>query len=120
MERFIRRYGEEKVYEKARFLEIAMQTKTVRNPTGWLHSALKENYTFSPRSPQGEAPSEQTIPAPSYVPPAPSSVLTEQNRTVKRNLREVLAHQIAVEGEGSAFAHEYLRRYGNPEGRSSP
>ena len=120
LERFIRRYGEEKVYEKARFLEIAMQTKTVRNPTGWLHSALKENYTFSPRSPQGEAPSEQTIPAPSYVPPAPSSVLTEQNRTVKRNLREVLAHQIAVEGEGSAFAQEYLRRYGNAEGRSSP
>ena len=120
LERFIRRYGEEKVYEKARFLEIAMQTKTVRNPTGWLHSALKENYTFSPRSPQGEAPSEQTMPALSYVPPAPSSVLTEQNRTVKRNLREVLAHQIAVEGEGSAFAHEYLRRYGNPEGRSSP
>ena len=120
LERFIRRYGEEKVYEKARFLEIAMQTKTVRNPTGWLHSALKENYTFSPRSPQGEAPSEQTIPAPSYVPPAPSSVLTEQNRTVKRSLREVLAHQIAVEGEGSAFAQEYLRRYGNAEGRSSP
>ena len=120
LERFIRRYGEEKVYEKARFLEIAMQTKIIRNPTGWLHSALKENYTFSPRSPQGEAPSEQTMPALSYVPPAPSSVLTEQNRTVKRNLREVLAHQIAVEGEGSAFAHEYLRRYGNPEGRSSP
>ena len=120
LERFIRRYGEEKVYEKARFLEIAMQTKTVRNPTGWLHSALKENYTFSPRSPQGEAPSEQTMPALSYVPPAPSSVLTEQNRTVKRNLREVLAHQIAVEGEGSAFAQEYLRRYGNAEGRSSP
>ena len=120
LERFIRRYGEEKVYEKARFLEIAMQTKTVRNPTGWLHSALKENYTFSPRSPQGEAPSEQTMPALSYVPPAPSSVLTEQNRTVKRNLREVLAHQIAVEGEGFAFAQEYLRRYGNAEGRSSP
>ena len=120
LERFIRRYGEEKVYEKARFLEIAMQTKTVRNPTGWLHSALKENYTFSPRSPQGEVPSEQTMPALSYVPPAPSSVLTEQNRTVKRNLREVLAHQIAVEGEGSAFAQEYLRRYGNAEGRSSP
>ena len=120
LERFIRRYGEEKVYEKARFLEIAMQTKTVRNPTGWLHSVLKENYTFSPRSPQGEAPSEQTMPALSYVPPAPSSVLTEQNRTVKRNLREVLAHQIAVEGEGSAFAQEYLRRYGNAEGRSSP
>ena len=120
LERFIRRYGEEKVYEKARFLEIAMQTKTVRNPTGWLHSALKENYTFSPRSPQGEAPSEQTMPALSYVPPAPSSVLTEQNRTVKRNLREVLAHQIAVEGEGSAFAQEYLRRYGNVEERSSP
>ena len=120
LERFIRRYGEEKVYEKARFLEIAMQTKTVRNPTGWLHSALKENYTFSPRSPQGEAPSEQTMPALSYVPPVPSSVLTEQNRTVKRNLREVLAHQIAVEGEGSAFAQEYLRRYGNAEGRSSP
>ena len=120
LEWFIRRYGEEKVYEKARFLEIAMQTKTVRNPTGWLHSALKENYTFSPRSPQGEAPSEQTMPALSYVPPAPSSVLTEQNRTVKRNLREVLAHQIAVEGEGSAFAQEYLRRYGNAEGRSSP
>ena len=120
LEQFIRRYGEEKVRDKARLLEIAMQTKTVRNPTGWLHSALKENYTFSPRSPQGEAPSEQTIPAPSYVPPAPSSVLTEQNRTVKRNLREVLAHQIAVEGEGSAFAQEYLRRYGNAEGRSSP
>ena len=119
LERFLRRYGEEKVREKALLLEIAMQSKCIRNPVGWLHAALKDNYTFSPSPPQREAPSEQMMPSRSYVPPAPNSVLTERNPSVKRDLREVLARQIAVDGEGAAFAQEYLRRHETAEGQSS-
>ena len=119
LERFLRRYGEEKVREKALLLEIAMQSKCIRNPVGWLHAALKDNYTFSPSPPQREAPSEQTVTSRSYVPPAPNSVLTERNPSVKRDLREVLARQIAVDGEGSAFAQEYLRRHETAERQSS-
>ena len=120
LERFLRRYGEEKVYEKARFLEIAMQTKTVRNPTGWLHSALKDNYTFSPNQPQREEKTVQTPSSPPYVPPSPDPVQEkqEEERPVKRNLHEYLSCQ-AGSGEESVFVQEFRRRHGI-EGRASP
>ena len=120
LERFLRRYGEEKVYEKARFLEIAMQTKTVRNPTGWLHSALKDNYTFSPNQPQREEKTVQTPSSPPYVPPSPDPVQEkqEEERPVTRNLHEYLSRQ-AGSGEESVFVQEFRRRHGI-EGRASP
>ena len=122
LEQFIRRYGEEKVRDKARLLEIAMQTKIIRNPTGWLHAALKNGYTFSPRTSQQEEQTVQPAPTRTYIPPEADSV--EESLTqplpVKRPLHEFLTAQASGEGEVSMFAQEYLRRHGNPQGRASP
>ena len=116
LEQFIRRYGEEKVRDKARLLEIAMQTKIIRNPTGWLHAALKNGYTFSPGNSWRESVPEQKDPPRPYVPPASVSVPTTRKTTVKRDVQEVLSLQA---GEGSEFAKEFLRRK-NADGRASP
>ena len=116
LEQFIRRYGEEKVRDKARLLEIAMQTKIIRNPTGWLHAALKNGYTFSPGNSRRESVPEQKDPPRPYVPPASVSVPTTRKTTVKRDVQEVLSLQA---GEGSEFAKEFLRRK-NADGRASP
>lgn len=116
LEQFIRRYGEEKVRDKARLLEIAMQTKIIRNPTGWLNAALKNGYTFSPGNSQRESVPEQKDPPRPYVPPASVSVPTTRKTTVKRDVQEVLSLQA---GEGSEFAKEFLRRK-NADGRASP
>ncbi|WP_315443541.1 hypothetical protein [uncultured Selenomonas sp.] len=121
-ENFLRRYGEECVYEKARLLEIAMQTQSIRNPTGWLHAALKNGYTFSPRTSQQEEQTVQPAPTRTYIPPESDSVeesLTQPS-PVKRPLHEFLTAQASGEGEVSMFAQEYLRRHGNPQGRASP
>ena len=117
LERFLRSYGEEKVREKALLLETTMQTKLVRNPSGWLHSALKDNYTFSPNQPQREEKTVQTPSSPPYVPPSTDPV--QEKRPVKQNLHEYLSRQAGC-GEVSMFAQEYLRRHGNPQGRASP
>ena len=116
LERFLRSYGEEKVREKALLLETTMQTKTVRNPTGWLHSALKDNYTFSPNQPQREEKTVQTPSSPPYVPPSTDPV--QEKRPVKRNLHEYLSRQAGC-GEESVFVQEFRRRHGI-EGRASP
>ena len=118
-ENFLRRYGEECVYEKARLLEIAMQTQSIRNPTGWLHAALKNGYMFSPHRPQQE---EQPVQRPKVYVPPPSvtvSAASEQKSKprMQRDLHEFFSQQ--ADREGSAFAQEYLRRHGI-EGRASP
>ena len=118
-ENFLRRYGEECVYEKARLLEIAMQTQSIRNPTGWLHAALKNGYMFSPNRPQQE---EQPVQRPKVYVPPPSvtvSAASEQKSKprMQRDLHEFFSQQ--ADREGSAFAQEYLRRHGI-EGRASP
>ena len=120
LERFIRHYGEENVHEKARLLEIAMQTQSIRNPTGWLHAALKNGYTFSVGTPQREEKTVQTPSSPPYVPPSPDPVQEkqEEERPVKRNLHEYLSRQ-AGSGEESVFVQEFRRRHGI-EGRASP
>ena len=122
LETFIRRYGEEKVRDKARLLEIAMQTKCIRNPTGWLHAALKDDYTFSPVTPRQESTPAQTQPSGRYVPPVPPPAPTpkEQKQEVRQNLHEFLTRQAAADGEGSVFAQEFLRRHGIVDGRASP
>lgn len=116
LERFIRSYGEEKVHEKARLLEKAMQKKTVRNPTGWLYDALKNNYTFSPSKSRREDQALQEMASSAYVPPP---VQTEQKRGITRDLQAFLATKASGDGEASAFVQEYLRRHGI-EGRESP
>ena len=120
LEQFIRRYGEEKVRDKARLLEIAMQTKIIRNPTGWLHAALKENYTFAPVTPRQESTPTQTQPPGSYIPPVPPPAPKEQKQEPRQNLHEFLTRQAAADGEGSVFAQEFLRRHGIVDGRASP
>lgn len=120
LEQFIRRYGEEKVRDKARLLEIAMQTKIIRNPTGWLHAALKGNYTFAPVTPRQESTPTQTQPPGSYVPSVPPPAPKEQKQEHRQNLHEFLTRQAAADGEGSVFAQEFLRRHGIVDGRASP
>ena len=120
LEQFIRRYGEEKVRDKARLLEIAMQTKIIRNPTGWLHAALKGNYTFAPVTPRQESTPAQTQPPGSYIPPVPPPAPKEQKQEPRQNLHEFLTRQAATDGEGSVFAQEFLRRHGIVDGRASP
>ena len=107
------------MHEKARLLEIAMQTQSIRNPTGWLHAALKNGYVFSPNRPQQE---EQPVQRPKVYVPPPSvtvSAASEQKSKpcMQRNLHEFFSQQ--ADREGSAFAQEYLRRHGI-EGRASP
>ena len=120
LERFIRHYGEENVHEKARLLEIAMQTQSIRNPTGWLHAALKNGYTFSVGTPQQEEKAVQTPSSSLYVPPSTDPVQEKQEEKlpVKRNLHEYLSRQ-AGSGEESVFVQEFRRRHGI-EGRASP
>ena len=121
-ENFLRRYGAECLHEKAQLLETAMQTQSIRNPTGWLHAALKNGYTFSPRTAQQEEQTVQPAPTRTYIPPESDSVeesLTQPS-PVKRPLHEFLTAQASGEGEVSMFAQEYLRRHGNPQGRASP
>ena len=118
LERFIRSYGEAAVGEKARLLEIAMQTKSIRNPTGWLHAALRDGYTFTPVRPaaQENAKPQKTPPHP-YVPPAVPAVEKEQDAPVTGNLQEALSRM----EDSSVFAKEFLlRQRGNAEGRASP
>ena len=97
-----------------------MQTKIIRNPTGWLHAALKENYTFAPVTPRQESTPAQTQPPGSYVPPVPPPALKEQKQEHRQNLHEFLTRQAAADGEGSVFAQEFLRRHGIVDGRASP
>ena len=120
LERFIRHYGEENVHEKACLLEIAMQTQSIRNPTGWLHAALKNGYTFSVGTPQQEEKAVQTPSSSLYVPPSTDPVQEKQEEElpVKRNLHEYLSRQ-AGSGEESVFVQEFRRRHGI-EGRASP
>ena len=117
-ENFLRRYGEECVYEKARLLEIAMQTKSIRNPTGWLHAALRDGYTFTPVRPAAQENAKPQKPPPHpYVPPAVPAVEKEQDAPVTGNLQEALSRM----EDSSVFAKEFLlRQRGNAEGRASP
>ena len=118
LERFIRSYGEAAVGEKARLLEIAMQTKSIRNPTGWLHAALRDGYTFTPVRPAAQENAKPQKPPPHpYVPPAVPAVEKEQDAPVTGNLQEALSRM----EDSSVFAKEFLlRQRGNAEGRASP
>ena len=118
LERFIRSYGEAAVGEKACLLEIAMQTKSIRNPTGWLHAALRDGYTFTPVRPAAQETAKAQKPPPRpYVPPAAPSVEKEQDAPVTGNLQEALSRM----EDSSVFAKEFLlRQRGNAEGRASP
>ena len=118
LERFIRSYGEAAVGEKARLLEIAMQTKSIRNPTGWLHAALRDGYTFTPVRPVAQENAKPQKPPPHpYVPPAVPAVEKEQDAPVTGNLQEALSRM----EDSSVFAKEFLlRQRGNAEGRASP
>ncbi len=131
--RFIRRYGEISVHEKARLLETAMQTQSIRNPAGWLHAALKNGYTFSskPHSPIAERPvqpqdanevreesmsSLESPPIRSEDPKSSAVTETKQKRDVPQILQDYLHNE---KGDGGDFAREFLRWRGN-EGRASP
>jgi len=117
LERFIRSYGEEKVHEKALLLETTMQTKLVRNPSGWLHAALKDDYTFTPVRLAAQEVKAQKPPPRPYVPPAVPSAEQEQDAPVIGNLQEALSRM----EDSSVFAKEFLlRQRGNVEGRASP
>ena len=117
LERFLRSYGEEKVREKALLLETTMQTKLVRNPTGWLHAALKDDYTFTPVRLAAQEVKAQKPPPRPYVPPAVPSAEQEQDAPVIGNLQEALSRM----EDSSVFAKEFLlRQRGNVEGRASP
>ena len=104
--------------EKARLLEIAMQTKSIRNPTGWLHAALRDGYTFTPVRPVAQENAKPQKPPPHpYVPPAVPAVEKEQDAPVTGNLQEALSRM----EDSSVFAKEFLlRQRGNAEGRASP
>ena len=132
--RFIRRYGASSVHEKARLLETAMQTQSIRNPAGWLHAALKNGYTFSHPHPLTSEESVQSKSmtersgktAPSSGFPAICSddskevaaddAKTKKKREVPQILQDYLDRQ---KGDGGDFAREFLRWRGN-EGRASP
>lgn len=116
-ENFLRRYGAECVHEKAQLLETAMQTQSIRNPTGWLHAALKDDYTFTPVRLAAQEVKAQKPPPRPYVPPAVPSAEQEQDAPVIGNLQEALSRM----EDSSVFAKEFLlRQRGNVEGRASP
>ena len=94
-----------------------MQTKLVRNPTGWLHAALKDDYTFTPVRLAAQEVKAQKPPPRPYVPPAVPSAEQEQDAPVIGNLQEALSRM----EDSSVFAKEFLlRQRGNVEGRASP
>ena len=128
LERFIRRYGEISVHEKARLLETAMQTQRIRNPAGWLHAALKNGYTFSPphhsaveesvqlqsvkESSSKKAPSSASSP----IRFAPDAAETKKKQEMTQILQGYLDGE---KGDGGDFAREFLRRK-NAQERASP
>ena len=62
-ENFLRRYGAETLEEKVCLLEAATETQSIRNPTGWLHAALKNGYIYTPPRPAAQERSPVATPA---------------------------------------------------------
>ena len=120
LEQFIRRYGEEKVRDKARLLEIAMQTKIIRNPTGWLHAALKNGYIYTPPRSDAQERSPAATPAAQNSRPSVRSPVSAERHGLRRDLTAILTNQQWADGEGADFAKEFLRRREHAEERASP
>ena len=119
-ENFLRRYGAECVHEKAQLLETAMQTQSIRNPTGWLHAALKNGYIYTPPRP---ATRERCPAVSSEVPrsrPPTRTYGTAKQRSMQHDLTTILTNQQWADGEGADFAKEFLRRREHAEERASP
>ena len=119
-ENFLRRYGAETLEEKVCLLEAAAETQSIRNPTGWLHAALKNGYIYTPPRPAAPERSPVATPAAQNSRPAVSSPVSAERHGLRRDLTAILADQQRTDGEGADFAKEFLRRREHAEGRASP
>ena len=119
-ENFLRRYGAETLEEKVCLLEAATETQSIRNPTGWLHAALKNGYIYTPPRPAAQERSPVATPAAQNSRPAVSSPVSAERHGLRRDLTAILADQQRTDGEGADFAKEFLRRREHAEGRASP
>ena len=119
-ENFLRRYGAETLEEKVCLLEAATETQSIRNPTGWLHAALKNGYIYTPPRPAAQERSPVATPAAQNSRPAVSSPVSAERHGLRRGLTAILADQQRTDGEGADFAKEFLRRREHAEGRASP
>ena len=119
-ENFLRRYGAETLEEKVCLLEAATETQSIRNPTGWLHAALKNGYIYTPPRPAAPERSPVATSAAQNSRPAVSSPVSAERHGLRRDLTAILADQQRTDGEGADFAKEFLRRREHAEGRASP
>ena len=119
-ENFLRRYGVEVLEEKVCLLEAAAETQSIRNPTGWLHAALKNGYIYTPPRP---ATRERCPAVSSEVPrsrPPTRTYGTAKQCSMQHDLTTILTNQQWADGEGADFAKEFLRRREHAEERASP
>lgn len=119
-ENFLRRYGAETLEEKVCLLEAATETQSIRNPTGWLHAALKNGYIYTPPRPAAPERSPVATSAAQNSRPAVRSPVSAERHGLRRDLTAILADQQRTDGEGADFAKEFLRRREHAEGRASP
>ena len=119
-ENFLRRYGAETLEEKVCLLEAATETQSIRNPTGWLHAALKNGYISTPPRPAAQERSPVATPTAQSSRPAVRSPVSAEQHGLRRDLTAILADQQRTDGEGADFAKEFLRRREHAEGRASP
>lgn len=119
-ENFLRRYGAETLEEKVCLLEAATETQSIRNPTGWLHAALKNGYIYTPPRPAAPERSPVATPTAQNSRPAVRSPVSAERHGLRRDLTAILADQQRTDGEGADFAKEFLRRREHAEGRASP
>lgn len=119
-ENFLRRYGAETLEEKVFLLEAATETQSIRNPTGWLHAALKNGYIYTPPRPAAQERSPVATPAAQCSRSSVHSPVSAERHGLRRDLTAILADQQRADGEGADFAKEFLRRREHAEGRASP
>lgn len=119
-ENFLRRYGAETLEEKVCLLEAATETQSIRNPTGWLHAALKNGYIYTPPRPAAQERSPVATPAAQCSRSSVHSPVSAERHGLRRDLTAILADQQRADGEGADFAKEFLRRREHAEGRASP
>lgn len=119
-ENFLRRYGAETLEEKVCLLEAATETQSIRNPTGWLHAALKNGYIYTPPHPAAQERSPVATPAAQCSRSSVHSPVSAERHGLRRDLTAILADQQRTDGEGADFAKEFLRRREHTEGRASP
>lgn len=119
-ENFLRRYGAETLEEKVCLLEAATETQSIRNPTGWLHAALKNGYIYTPPRSAAQERSPAATPAAQCSRSSVHSPVSAERHGLRRDLTAILADQQRADGEGADFAKEFLRRREHAEGRASP